>query len=176
MCLYIPIAAEPVTLSKPLRVYKLLYNDNCSFFRHFKYEKNKKVSAEIIKTKPEDTTFSVPLRLCPEGFMHLPPCMDNIEHTELCLWIINNSLQYKEETYQPPRYMKINSILQIDSGLHFFYTLDRLGDYLKDSWQSAERIGEFEIPAESIVYTGIDTSLGVTDNIILKRTFTLKDV
>lgn len=179
MCLYIPATTRPTILSESITVYKLLLTNNLSFFRHFKYEKNKKVSVEISIIKPEENTYlDFAYKVCPEGYMPVLPTIDDIEYTKIYLWILKNSLYYKSPALpnptinQLPSFIKKNTILEINSGLHFFYTLKRAKQYILNAEIVVKsRIGVFEIPAGSTVYTGIDDSLGVTDNIILKRTF-----
>lgn len=183
MCLYISIKAKPQILSEPLRVYKLLFKNNMSLFRHFVYEKNQKVSAEISMAKPEDINTDFVNRLCPEDHMPVPPLIDDIEYAEMYLYIIKHSLYYKTDVLPTPTFMQMpafirkDTLLQIDSGLHFFYTVERAVQYMLNSHiaEGVLKIGEFEIPAGSTVYTGIDDSLGVTDTIILRKAFLVKD-
>lgn len=139
MCTIINIRNKPILLEQDLTVYKILQKNFKSTFTDYLYIPGKK-NEEILAIE------SLPIK---------GAVFDFLEYAALYnFWL---SIDTKNE-----------NLRSITQGFHFAFHKERLVPNLNSTDSRKDYfLAEFTVPAGSLVYKGIDDSLGVSNCIIL---------
>ena len=139
MCTIINIKEKPILLEHDLTVYKILQKNLYSSSAGFPYIPGKKYE-QVVGILPAYKRWEM---------------YDTLEYSKAMHYIFGN-----------PK--KIHDLGSIKEGFHFAFNKERLETkFLLNRKNKIHFLAEFTVPKGSLVYKGIDDSLGVSNCIIL---------